>query len=79
MKLREFRLASGGDLYHPLLPVTVKFAKEEIELDGELDVIANEGNFCTLMDRKLLSYLAYQDSELGLRIIKLQGDTNDIS
>lgn len=75
MKLKDCRLATGGDLYHSDLPgITVKFAKEFIILDGEILVGATSSDkrFVKLMDRKLIKYLAYLDPAIGLQLIELK-------
>lgn len=70
MKLKECKLAAGGDLYHPDLPgVTVKFSKETVQVAGHVPI--GDLPVVWLTDRRLIKYLAYLSEDHGLQFIEL--------
>lgn len=70
MRLKECRLANGGgDLYHPDIPVSVSFSKEDIFWDRETTIKPNDDRFVWLTDKQLRRHLAYRGLN-GLQVIR---------
>lgn len=71
IKLRDCKLATdSGDLYHPDLPLPVKFTAHTRLLNGDLDVSRNK-NIVWLTSRRLQKFAAFLGED-GLEIIELE-------